>query len=69
MPKSLVLITVCILSAGLAAPQGGYPKPQVVSAVGKPAPDFALKNENGAVLKLSDQRGRWVLLYFYRGYW
>ena len=69
MPKSLVLITVCILAAGLATPQGSYPKPQVASAVGKPAPDFVLKDENGSVLKLSNQRGRWVLLYFYRRYW
>lgn len=69
MPKSLVLIVVCMLSAGLAAVQDGYPKPQVPSAVGKAAPDFALKDENGSILKLSDQRGRWVLLYFYRGYW
>jgi cytochrome oxidase Cu insertion factor (SCO1/SenC/PrrC family) len=69
MPKSLVLIAVCILSVSLAAPQGGYPKPQIASAVGKPAPDFALKDENGSILKLSDQHGRWVLLYFYRGYW
>jgi cytochrome oxidase Cu insertion factor (SCO1/SenC/PrrC family) len=69
MPKSLVLIAVYILSVSLAALQGGYPKPQVASAVGKQAPDFALKDENGSILQLSDQRGRWVLLYFYRGYW
>lgn len=69
MPRALVLIAVCILSATLAAPQSDYPKPQVASAVGKPAPDFSLKDQNGSTLNLSDQRGSWVLLYFYRGYW
>ncbi len=33
--------------------------------VGKPAPSFALKDETGKVVKLSDFRGRRVVLYFY----
>ena len=32
---------------------------------GKPAPDFELKSETGETLKLSDLRGRQVVLYFY----
>jgi peroxiredoxin len=44
-------------------------KPQVASATGKPAPDFSLKDHNGAIFILSGQKGTWVLLYFYRGYW
>ena len=32
---------------------------------GTPAPDFALQDETGAVRRLSDLRGRSVLLYFY----
>jgi peroxiredoxin Q/BCP len=34
-------------------------------AVGDQAPDVALPDESGAVHKLSDQRGRWTILYFY----
>ncbi|MBC7185810.1 MAG: thioredoxin-dependent thiol peroxidase [Calditrichaeota bacterium] len=32
---------------------------------GDPAPDFVLSDQNGVVHRLSDYRGRWVLLYFY----
>ena len=32
---------------------------------GKPAPDFELQNESGETVKLSDLRGRPVVLYFY----
>ena len=33
--------------------------------VGSKAPDFALKDQDGAVHKLSDYRGKKVVLYFY----
>ncbi len=36
-----------------------------VLAVGDVAPDFALPDENGAVTRLADLRGRRVVLYFY----
>jgi peroxiredoxin Q/BCP len=32
---------------------------------GDQAPDFALPDENGSIHRLSDQRGRWTILYFY----
>jgi len=32
---------------------------------GKPAPDFELQNDSGETVKLSDLRGRPVVLYFY----
>lgn len=32
---------------------------------GDPAPDVALPDESGKVHRLSDQRGRWTILYFY----
>jgi peroxiredoxin Q/BCP len=32
---------------------------------GEMAPEFALKNQNGAVIRLSEQRGKFVLIYFY----
>lgn len=33
--------------------------------VGDPAPEVALPDESGAIHHLSDQRGRWTILYFY----
>ena len=33
--------------------------------VGDPAPEVALPDETGTVHRLSDQRGRWTVLYFY----
>ncbi len=34
-------------------------------AAGEKAPEFALKNQNGIVVRLSEQRGKFVLIYFY----
>ena len=34
-------------------------------AVGKKAPDFALKNQDDKVVKLGQLSGKWVVLYFY----
>jgi peroxiredoxin Q/BCP len=33
--------------------------------VGDPAPEVALPDETGTVHRLSEQRGRWTVLYFY----
>jgi peroxiredoxin Q/BCP len=33
--------------------------------VGDPAPEVALPDENGTIHRLSDQRDRWTLVYFY----
>jgi peroxiredoxin Q/BCP len=32
---------------------------------GSPAPDFTLDNQDGESVSLSDNRGHWVVLYFY----
>jgi peroxiredoxin Q/BCP len=34
-------------------------------AVGDPAPEVALPDETGTIHRLSDQRGRWTIVYFY----
>ncbi|MCU0483039.1 MAG: peroxiredoxin [Chloroflexi bacterium] len=34
-------------------------------AAGDPAPELALPDETGAIHRLSDQRGRWAVVYFY----
>ena len=33
--------------------------------MGKPAPDFSLKNDEGKDVSLKDYRKKWVVLYFY----
>ena len=35
------------------------------SGRGDPAPEFALPDANGTTHRPSDQRGRWIVLYFY----
>jgi len=37
--------------------------------LGAPAPDFALVDQSGKTVRLSDLRGAPVLLVFYRGHW
>jgi cytochrome oxidase Cu insertion factor (SCO1/SenC/PrrC family) len=36
---------------------------------GQAAPDFTLQNQDGKNIRLSDYRGRKVVLVFYRGHW
>src|SRR5215510_10776111 len=33
--------------------------------VGKPAPEFTLKSNEGKTVSLKDYKGKWVVLYFY----
>ena len=33
--------------------------------IGKPAPAFALPNQDGVKVRLADLKGRWLVLYFY----
>ena len=70
MRRALYLVLFMALSLGSSFGQfKPYPQPQTASAAGQPAPDFSLKDQNGNTFALSQQRGSWVLLYFYRGYW
>jgi cytochrome oxidase Cu insertion factor (SCO1/SenC/PrrC family) len=59
----LLLLLANMLSAQV------LPKPQIISAPGKSAPDFALKDQEGRPFHLASLRGKRVLLVFYRGYW
>ena len=34
-------------------------------APGTPAPDFALPDQHGAPVSLADERGHWVVLWWY----
>ena len=70
MRHVLLLLIALTTWTGLACGQAKpYPNPQIASAEGSVAPDFALKDQNGNDFRLSSQRGHWVLLFFYRGYW
>jgi cytochrome oxidase Cu insertion factor (SCO1/SenC/PrrC family) len=60
---------ICAFVAPVSAQTKSYPRPQIASATGKPAPDFVLQDQSGNAFQLADQRGKWALLYFYRGYW
>jgi peroxiredoxin Q/BCP len=51
----IAILTLC--AAGLVA--GEFPK------VGSDAPPFELVSDQGKEMKLSDFRGKWVVLYFY----
>ena len=63
------IIIELLLFSILAVAQQVLPRPQIASAVGKPAPNFALQDEHGKTVRLASLRGRRVLLIFYRGYW
>jgi cytochrome oxidase Cu insertion factor (SCO1/SenC/PrrC family) len=62
-------VLLFLLLYGLAAAPQVLPKPQISSAVGKPAPGFTLKDQHGKNFSLQSARGKQVLLVFYRGYW
>ena len=55
---SLALIALFSL-AGLALAFSEPPE------VGKPAPEFSLKSNEGKTVSLKDYKGKWVVLYFY----
>jgi peroxiredoxin Q/BCP len=55
---SLSLIALLCLS-GLALAFSTPPE------VGKPAPEFTLKSNEGKTVSLKDYKGKWVVLYFY----
>jgi cytochrome c biogenesis protein CcmG/thiol:disulfide interchange protein DsbE len=58
-------MTACNSKAQLAAPEKGaaYTAPAVKE--GEPAPDFELKDADGKIVKLSDYKGKVVLLNFW----
>jgi hypothetical protein len=72
MRKQLYTLIVLVASVTIA-PALDYPlaKPRIAAAdaAGKPAPDFALRDQDGKELKLSSLRGKRVLLLFYRAHW
>jgi cytochrome oxidase Cu insertion factor (SCO1/SenC/PrrC family) len=66
---ALLLAALSLGPTPALAQSRSYRKPQIGSAAGQLAPDFTLKDQDGNDFGLSGQRGHWVLLFFYRGYW
>ncbi|MFQ5609272.1 MAG: peroxiredoxin [Woeseiaceae bacterium] len=57
LPAVLILLYACLAGSwSLAADQ---------PAVGQPAPEFELPDQDGQLHSLEDYRDRWVVLYFY----
>jgi peroxiredoxin Q/BCP len=57
--RSIRYLTVAVLLAWLGAAWADGP------ALGSPAPEFKLQDQNGKWHELKDYRGKWVALYFY----
>ena len=62
-------ILFLVLTLANAAPGAEIKLPPLRVHVGEKAPDFALPDTSGKTVRLSDFRGRNVLIDFYRGYW
>jgi len=58
----MVLARAALASGGRMADTQAMDKMPVAGA---PAPDLALPDERGTIHRLSDERGRWVVVYFY----
>ncbi|GAC1658171.1 MAG: hypothetical protein NVS9B15_19710 [Acidobacteriaceae bacterium] len=65
----IVLALLALVAIGGYALLQIYPKPQIASAAGKPAPDFTLQTSEDKPFTLTQQRGKTVVMLFYRGYW
>lgn len=55
----LLLVVLCVASLSFAVIAGDPPE------VGKAAPDFSLKSNEGKAVSLKDYKGKWIVLYFY----
>lgn len=61
-------ITFAMILAALAAITFGFTSIGIANeqvAVGEPAPEFELSDQNGQLHSLEDYREQWVVLYFY----
>jgi peroxiredoxin Q/BCP len=55
---------ICVFAAAAAA-ANAWSAPPTTPTPGTPAPAFRLPDQNGRPISLADQRGKWVVLYFY----
>jgi len=73
-PTTLRTLALAVASVVVFTGCGGDPTPSVTKAggltVGDPAPPFALPDQEGRIIRLSDLQEDWYLvLFLYRGYW
>jgi cytochrome oxidase Cu insertion factor (SCO1/SenC/PrrC family) len=64
-----ILMALCASAVGADAPTAKSERRSAPVGVGDIAPDFSLEDQDGRRHTLSAQRGRTVVLVFYRGYW
>ncbi len=57
----LALVALAVSAASPAPVEGNMSKPEA----GAMAPSFSLVDQNGKTQKLSDYKGKWVVVYFY----
>jgi thioredoxin-dependent peroxiredoxin len=62
MPNIKVMSAVCVAIVSIMIAVAAFAG---VPEVGTPAPQFTLKNQDGIDVKLSNFKGKWVVLYFY----
>jgi len=65
---ALVGITVCMQAGCMSAERAAEIETAAAERsplTHKPAPDFALPNQDGETVTLQAQKGRWAVLYFY----
>jgi len=67
--KKFRLRALIVVLLAFIAVANRVPKPTIASAVGKPAPNFVLRDQDGKDFALASQQGHKVLLMFFRGYW
>ncbi len=65
MSKLLLVCAMCVAMAGGLAAQSAQPTQPVVLNVGDQAPDFTLPGTDGKTHKLSDYKGKHVVLAWY----
>jgi hypothetical protein len=69
MAHLLALTVVVTGVAAMALAQGPLPYDLNRVKPGEQPPDFTLPTPDGRKIRLGDQRGKNVVLVFYRGYW
>lgn len=59
----IILIVLVVVVAILLVPR--LLSRSAMPAIGSVAPPFTLPSQDGTAVRLSDYRGKWVVLYFY----
>jgi peroxiredoxin Q/BCP len=63
--KRFVFLLAALLAAAALPLAAADPAAEAGPAVGQPAPDFRLQDQKGDWHTLAEERGKWIVLYFY----